>query len=259
MKKLFKALLISAMTIGMGVACETTKPTPVDETNVNDNEQNSNTNNNGTEETNTNNDNNNGEGTNEGNGEGTNEGNGEGTNEGNGEGSNTGNGEGTNTGTQEAQITDITVNADAVKANYKVGENLDLTGLVVKANYDDDSVVDVTEFTTDPANGAVLNEAGEVTVTVSYQNFTKTFKINVISVSGYALDTTAVKATYVQGENLDLSGLKVYKNYSDNTPLAKSVSSYAAIAASSVPCATSTTMYVPYESSFNWNPVDSPS
>ena len=232
MKKLFKALLISAMTIGMGVACETTKPTPVDETNVNDNEQNSNTDNNGTEETNTNNGTNNGEngqgngegtnqgngeGTNEGNGEGTNEGNGEGTNEGNGEGSNTNNGEGTNTGTQEAQITDITVNADAVKANYKVGENLDLTGLVVKANYDDNSVVDVTEFITDPANGAVLNEAGEVTVTVSYQNFTKTFKVNVVSVSGYALDTTAVKATYVQGENLDLSGLKVYKNYSDNT------------------------------------------
>ena len=192
MKKLLKTLLLSVMTIGMGVACDIEKPTLIDETNVNGNEQNSNTDKTGTEETNTNN----------------------GTNDGE---NNQGNGDGTNTGTQEAQITDITVNADAVKANYKAGENLDLTGLIVKANYDDNSVVDVTEFTTDPANGAALNEAGEVTVTVSYVSFTKTFKVNVISATGYALDTTGVKVAYVQGENLDLTGLKVFKNYSDDT------------------------------------------
>ena len=114
-------------------------------------------------------------------------------------------------------LTDITLETTNVKNTYVAGETLDLTNLVVTASYSDSTNKTITDYTTSPTNGSTLNEAGEITVTVSYNNLTKTFKVNVISVSGYSIDATGVKATYDQGEALSTEGLKIYKNYSDNT------------------------------------------
>ena len=76
-------------------------------------------------------------------------------------------------------LSDIALNTDAVKKDYYTGSALDLTGLVVTATYTDNSSNAVTDYTTDPANGAVLDEVGEKTVTVTYQDKTASFKVTV--------------------------------------------------------------------------------
>jgi len=75
----------------------------------------------------------------------------------------------------------IAVTTPPDKTAYTVGETLDLTGMVVTATYSDDSTAVVTEYTTTPAAGSVLETEGTVTVTVSYteDNITKTTTFDV--------------------------------------------------------------------------------
>ena len=76
-------------------------------------------------------------------------------------------------------LMDISLNTDNVKKNYEQGERLNLTGLVVTASYDNGStaVIPEGEYTTDPANNSVLDETGSKSITVTYQNVSKTFDI----------------------------------------------------------------------------------
>ena len=76
-------------------------------------------------------------------------------------------------------LTNINLNTDAVKKTYEVGEALDLTGLVVMAKYDDNSTEEVTNYTTNPANGTVFTEEGEKTITVTFEGKTDTFTVEV--------------------------------------------------------------------------------
>ena len=116
------------------------------------------------------------------------------------------------------KVTGVALNTDLVKKAYKYGEALDLTGLVVTANYDNNSNEVVKNYTTDPANGTVLNEVGDKTVTVTYLTFTANFSVKVEKeLTGITLDTTNVKKYYRFGQTLDLTGLVVTANYSNNT------------------------------------------
>lgn len=116
------------------------------------------------------------------------------------------------------EVTGITLNTDLVKKAYKYGEALDLTGLVVTANYDNNSNEVVRNYTTDPANGTVLNEVGDKTVTVTYLTFTANFSVKVEKeLTGITLDTKNVKKYYRYGQTLDLTGLVVTANYSNYT------------------------------------------
>jgi hypothetical protein len=66
-------------------------------------------------------------------------------------------------------LTGITVTAPPDKLEYTTGENLELAGIKVEAQYSNGSVRDVTALvTTDPAEGESLDAAGLQTVTVSY-------------------------------------------------------------------------------------------
>lgn len=76
-------------------------------------------------------------------------------------------------------LTGIAINIANVKVEYVEGEALDLTGLVVTAKYSDNTTEAVTDYTTDPANGAVLSTVGPQIVTVTYQTFSKTFAVTV--------------------------------------------------------------------------------
>ena len=118
-------------------------------------------------------------------------------------------------------LTGIELNAETVKKEYAYNENLDLTGLVVTAKYNDNSSAAVTDYTTNPANGAALTNLGENTVTVTYNEKTASFKINVVkTLTGIELDTANVKKEYNYGEALDLSGLVVTAKYNDNSTAA---------------------------------------
>ena len=74
-------------------------------------------------------------------------------------------------------LTGITLDTTNVKKNYDQGEKLDLTGLVVTANYSDNTSEVVTNYTTNPANGATLNTIGAIPVTVAYGRATNSFNI----------------------------------------------------------------------------------
>ena len=118
----------------------------------------------------------------------------------------------------EKTLNGISLNTDSVKKTYTYGEALDLTGLVVTANYDDNSNKSVTSYTTNPANGAALNSVGDIPVTVNYEGKTASFNVNVKkALTGITLDTTNVKKDYKYGETLDLTGLVVTANYNNNT------------------------------------------
>ena len=115
-------------------------------------------------------------------------------------------------------FTDIEIDASNVKKDYKHHENLDLTGLVVKAVYSDGSKETVTNYTTDPANGTALNTVGATRVAVTYEGKVKTFDVVVNKVlESISLNTTNVKKEYKYGEQLDLTGLVVIGHYSDNS------------------------------------------
>ena len=113
-------------------------------------------------------------------------------------------------------LTGITLNAENVKKSYILGEALDLTGLVVTANYSDGNNVAVTDYTANPANGAQLN-VGDNEITITYQSASAKFNVLVKQAQSIVLNTTNVKTVYEQGEALDLTGLVVTVIYSDNT------------------------------------------
>lgn len=87
---------------------------------------------------------------------------------------------------QNREVTGITIQSEPDKTEYGLNETLDLSGLVVMATYNVGDPADVTaSVTTDPVKGAVLSEAGEIVVKVTYEGKEASFKINVSnSVSG---------------------------------------------------------------------------
>lgn len=73
----------------------------------------------------------------------------------------------------------ISVNLENVKTAYTRGDKLDLTGIVVTATFSDGTSRAVHSYTTDPANGTVLDQVGEKEVAVTYKGVTTSFKVTV--------------------------------------------------------------------------------
>ena len=65
-------------------------------------------------------------------------------------------------------LTGITLNTTSVRKGYIQNEQLNLTGLIVTANYSDSTSATVSYTSTSPVNGATLSTLGTITVTVNY-------------------------------------------------------------------------------------------
>lgn len=107
-------------------------------------------------------------------------------------------------------MTGISLTTDTVKKEYEQGEALDLTGLVVTAKYSDNTTAVVTDYTSNPANGTVFTEIKEETITISYNNFSETFKVNVIKASKKAWTTEEAKimSDHLNGQVLPFTGFE---------------------------------------------------
>jgi hypothetical protein len=98
-------------------------------------------------------------------------------------------------------LTGITLDTTSVKKDYDQNEQLDLSGLVVTAAYNDSTSVAVTNYTTNPADGATLSTTGAITVTVSYTEGavteTEAFIVNVTAAHIHEWEwvTTATETT----------------------------------------------------------------
>ena len=117
----------------------------------------------------------------------------------------------------------ISVDATNVKKEYESGNELDLTGLVVKGIYSDGSEKELgaSDYRVSGYDSAKVGEQ-TITVTVLGDNgavFTGTFTVTVKSLPAPAtfrisLDVTNVKKVYEVGEELDTTGLIVNITYS---------------------------------------------
>ncbi len=119
----------------------------------------------------------------------------------------------------EKTLSSIEVTARPTKIVYTVGEQLDLTGMVVTATYSDGSKNAVTDFTVDK-NGPL--ELTDTTITVTYLGKTATFKINVRPVAAVVVSSIAItkapnKVNYHAGERFDPTGMEVTATYSDKS------------------------------------------
>jgi hypothetical protein len=129
-------------------------------------------------------------------------------------------------------LENIVITTMPTKIAYTQSDTLSLSGLVVTAKYSDGSAKPVTSYTTDPANGTVLNAVGTTTVSVRYteNGVTKTATVAItvnepqVVLVSLEITTLPTKTAYRTGATLDLSGIVVIAHYSDGS--AKPVTSY---------------------------------
>ena len=115
-------------------------------------------------------------------------------------------------------LSGITLDTENVKKTYVQGEALDLTGLVVTANYSDNTSEAVTNYTTNPANGATLNNTGAIPVTVAYGRFTNFFNVIVTKApkSAWTEQEAKLMSDVLYGEVLPYTGFEESKvNYNE--------------------------------------------
>lgn len=112
--------------------------------------------------------------------------------------------------------TGIEVTTAPSKTSYKAGEKINLSGMVVKANFSDGSSQDITsQCTFSPAAGTTVYEnTTKINVTWVWDKANITYQtsqaITVTRVlSSIAITTQPTKRNYTKGETLNLSGMVV--------------------------------------------------
>ena len=100
------------------------------------------------------------------------------------------------------------------KIEYYVGENIDLTGLKVKAVLSDGSVCNIEDYVTEPLEGSVIETIGKQTVKIIKNDVFCEFEVCSLEVLkdetgllSIAIAEKPKKTTYYVGEKLDLKGL----------------------------------------------------
>ena len=115
---------------------------------------------------------------------------------------------------QAVTLNDITVVAPD-KDTFALNSELDLAGMIVKANYSDGSVREIFDYEV----GAVdMTTAGAKTVNITYGEKSASFNINVVekAVSVAKVSQTPYKTVYELGETeISLDGLVVTAQYND--------------------------------------------
>ena len=101
------------------------------------------------------------------------------------------------------------------KVQYNEGEQLDLSGLIVKAVYSDGSEKNIADY---EVSGYQPKE-GTYDVKVSYLNKQTSFRVNVAAkkLTSIEIESPPDKTVYKIGEGLSIKGLKVKGKYSNNT------------------------------------------
>jgi uncharacterized repeat protein (TIGR02543 family) len=115
----------------------------------------------------------------------------------------------------------ITIDTPPTKTLYKTGEMLDITGLVVKATWGDDStdkyITDAVTITAANITGFSSATAGDKTLTVTYSGQTATFTVTVLAVTKIAITSQPTKTRYSIGDSLDIAGLVVKATWGDDS------------------------------------------
>lgn len=113
-------------------------------------------------------------------------------------------------------LTGIAVVSEPAKKSYRVGEQFNAEGLVVKAIYntgrEENLAADAYQL-----SGFDSEAAGLKTITVTYQAKTATFSVSVFGKDGIEITAAPDKTVYAVGDEFDVTGLKVSQKWGDGT------------------------------------------
>lgn len=118
---------------------------------------------------------------------------------------------------KDPTLTGIEITTAPDRTAYTEGDTFDPTGMVVKAKYDDDSLVEVKDYTYSP-NGAL--KTTDTAVVVSYQGKTAEQKITVAAKSEVVrIEITKMpdKVKYFTGDTFDRTGMEVTAHFEDGS------------------------------------------
>ncbi len=130
------------------------------------------------------------------------------------------------------ELTEINIQNGPTKTIYEEGENFDTTGMRVIAKYSDGSSKEITNY--EVIGGNDLQEGTtEVTISYSENGITKTATQSItvnkkpVVLTEIYIEQSPNKISYKEGENFDITGMKVMARYSDGS--SKEVTNYEVI------------------------------
>lgn len=112
-------------------------------------------------------------------------------------------------------LTGITLASDPDNTWYLVGSSLDTTGLTLEASYNDGSTQVISEGFS--CSHGELTELGATDITVTYENQTAVFSVDVVEVTELSARPMSAKVNYMVGQVPDPDGLLLNVTYSDGS------------------------------------------
>ena len=116
----------------------------------------------------------------------------------------------------KVEMTSISVTKVPNKIIYFEGENVDVTGIEVTANFNNGATMIISEgFTYTPE----ILGVNDSKVTVTYQGLSCTYSVTVLEpvINKIEITTPPNKTAYFNGEIIDLTGIKVTGTYTDGS------------------------------------------
>ena len=112
----------------------------------------------------------------------------------------------------------IEVKTAPTKTAYKVGETIDMTGLVLTAKFNNGTSTDVTEGYTF-APDTMASDTTKITISLTVDEVTKTVEqsVTLISLDSIAVTTPPAETEFAQGADIDLTGMVVTATYTDES------------------------------------------
>ena len=113
-------------------------------------------------------------------------------------------------------VTGISIKTNPTKTNYYEGENFSSNGMVIQANYSDNTSRDLANSDLTITNATNLTY-GQTSIKVSYNGFTIDVPITVSrnNVTSLTITNNPSKTVYNQGENFDPTGMVISANYAN--------------------------------------------
>lgn len=111
-------------------------------------------------------------------------------------------------------VSGIEVTAPPKKTRYYEDDIFSSEGIEISLIYTDGSKEKITGYSLSEPD---MSSGGEKIITVTYNEFTATFAITVVGISGIEVSKMPIKTEYYTGDSLDTSGLEVISKYTDGT------------------------------------------
>lgn len=119
---------------------------------------------------------------------------------------------------EDDSLANIEITTPPSKTTYIEGSNFDKTGMVVKANYNNNTsrVLDSSSYSIINGTNLKINQTS-VTITFEDKSIEQPITVEKNSVTKLTIKNAPNKTTYVEGQNFDETGMIIQATYKDNT------------------------------------------